>query len=68
MNPVRPEYRHIFSDNLALSRARSEAVARYLVEHGIDPARVQAVGFGESRPVASNETEEERREIILVPQ
>jgi outer membrane protein OmpA-like peptidoglycan-associated protein len=39
--------------NLALSERRAASVVRYLVEHGIDAARLEAHGFGESRPVRS---------------
>jgi OOP family OmpA-OmpF porin len=48
--------------NLALSEDRAEAVRDYLVAHGIDASRVEAVGYGDSEPVASNDTEEGRRE------
>jgi outer membrane protein OmpA-like peptidoglycan-associated protein len=40
--------------NLRLSQARAEAVARALVERGVDEDRLEPVGFGETRPVASN--------------
>lgn len=38
-------------DNLALSQARAEAVRDHLVNAGVDPARLLAEGFGESRPL-----------------
>ena len=47
--------------NLALSKRRAEAVKRYLVEHGISPERLVTRGYGESRPVAPNDTETNRR-------
>ncbi|MDP2310653.1 MAG: OmpA family protein [Pseudomonadota bacterium] len=43
--------------NLALSRARAEAVVGWLGAHGVDPARLTADGLGETRPVDTNETE-----------
>lgn len=46
--------------NLALSRRRAEAVFRYLVMGGIFAERLDIEGFGKSRPVAENETEEGR--------
>ena len=47
--------------NLALSRARAEAVRSRLVSaHGVDPARVQALGAGFMAPRASNLTEDGR--------
>ena len=45
------------SYNLRLSRARAEAVAQWLARHGIPPSRVLYQGYGESRPVDSNQTE-----------
>jgi OmpA-OmpF porin, OOP family len=46
--------------NLRLSQARSESVRDYLVRNGIAPERVQAIGYGEERPVADNSTDEGR--------
>ena len=43
--------------NLNLSRARAEAVRSYLVSAGIASNRAVARGYGESEPVASNDTE-----------
>jgi outer membrane protein OmpA-like peptidoglycan-associated protein len=48
--------------NQALSADRAAAVRDYLVSHGIDAGRLEAVGFGDTQPVASNDTEEGRRE------
>ena len=42
--------------NLALSVSRAEAVVNALITRGISPERLYAVGYGESLPVASNET------------
>jgi outer membrane protein OmpA-like peptidoglycan-associated protein len=43
--------------NLALSRGRAESVRDYLTQNGIKSERVTAArGFGESKPVADNET------------
>jgi OOP family OmpA-OmpF porin len=46
--------------NQRLSERRADAVKDYLVRVGVGGGRLQAQGFGESRPVASNETEEGR--------
>lgn len=47
--------------NQRLSERRAMAVREVLVgELGIHPARVDAIGFGEARPVADNESEEGR--------
>ena len=45
-----------------LSRERAEAIRAYLVAEGVEPVRVAAAGIGPRRPVASNETEEGRRQ------
>ncbi|MBN1999289.1 OmpA family protein [candidate division KSB1 bacterium] len=56
--------------NLKLSQQRAEAVESYLVANmGMDESRVTSVGFGKSKPIASNETEDGRsknRRIDLV--
>jgi chemotaxis protein MotB len=62
-----------FATNWELSTARAAAVVRFLQdEAGIEPERLTASGLSYYQPVASNETEEGRREnrrieIILVP-
>ncbi|ACB94838.1 OmpA family protein [Beijerinckia indica] len=46
--------------NLALSERRAKAVFDYLVAAGIPADKLSATGYGSSRPVASNDTEEGR--------
>lgn len=46
--------------NLKLSRARAAAVVDYLVSKEINPSRLVAKGYGESQPVAPNDTDEGR--------
>jgi outer membrane protein OmpA-like peptidoglycan-associated protein len=46
--------------NMNLSHERAKSVRNYLVEAGIASERVQAKGYGETSPVADNETEEGR--------
>ncbi len=51
-----------FRSNLGLSLARAGAVAEYLLKSSaIDPRRISAMGFGEYRPLTSNETAEGRQ-------
>ncbi|MDX1629244.1 MAG: OmpA family protein, partial [Fulvivirga sp.] len=42
--------------NLEISQKRAYAAKRYLVEKGIDKNRIEAVGYGESKPIADNST------------
>lgn len=49
--------------NRTLSQKRAEAVKDFLTKKGIDPRRIKAVGYGESRPLASNDDEAEGREL-----
>ncbi|MFT5144960.1 MAG: OOP family OmpA-OmpF porin [Rhodothermales bacterium] len=48
--------------NVTLSQARAEFVMRYLTSAGVDARRLSAQGYGESRPIASNETDDGRAE------
>lgn len=48
-------------DNLALSQKRAQAVQNYLVNKGLNASRIFAKGYGESNPIASNETEQGRK-------
>ncbi len=49
------------SFNLKLSQARAEAVRDYLVEKGVDPERIEAVGYGQTRPLVPNFSARNRR-------
>ncbi|MFP5306240.1 MAG: OmpA family protein, partial [Gammaproteobacteria bacterium] len=54
--------------NLGLSERRANAVKRYLEDRGIGGARMKPVGYGESQPIATNDTEigrEENRRVEL---
>jgi outer membrane protein OmpA-like peptidoglycan-associated protein len=58
--------------NMALSQRRADSVARVLSSNGVNPVRIVAVGFGESRPIADNATvsgraQNRRVEIKLRP-
>ncbi len=47
--------------NLELSQRRADSVRQYLISRGVAAARLTGVGYGESQPVASNDTDEGRR-------
>ena len=58
--------------NQTLSDRRAQSVADYLAGHGVTRARIGVRGYGESQPIASNETdtgrsENRRVEIKVVP-
>ena len=46
--------------NLDLSRRRAQSVMAYLTARGIDAARIESEGYGETRPIATNDTSEGR--------
>jgi outer membrane protein OmpA-like peptidoglycan-associated protein len=48
--------------NQRLSERRAQSVSAFLVEEGIRPETITAMGFGESRPVATNGTAEGRQQ------
>jgi outer membrane protein OmpA-like peptidoglycan-associated protein len=47
--------------NLELSRVRAQSVANYLASDDVDPTRFSLMGYGESQPVATNDTAEGRQ-------
>ncbi len=60
------------SANLRLSEDRANNVRNYLVNGGVSPSRITAMGFGEQFPLATNATEAGRQqnrrvEIEIVP-
>ncbi|NGY07013.1 OmpA family protein [Solimonas terrae] len=46
--------------NQALSERRAQSVMQYLADHGVAADRMSAKGFGETQPVADNDTEDGR--------
>ena len=67
-----PIHTERFPSNWELSVGRAATVARFLTENGVSPTHLEAVGYGEFRPIAANDTAENRArnrriEIVLVP-
>ncbi|MDQ6963738.1 MAG: OmpA family protein, partial [Mariprofundales bacterium] len=59
--------------NRTLSTKRAEAVRDFLISSGIDAGRLQALGYGEVRPIASNEFKQGRAmnrriDVVIQPQ
>ncbi|MBX3383795.1 MAG: OmpA family protein [Phycisphaeraceae bacterium] len=53
-----------FGSNQALSEARAQAVRQYLIQKGISSNRIEAVGYGSSRP-RSTKAASRRVEIVI---
>lgn len=71
--PIRRSPGKRYIDNMELSFLRAKAVASILVKNGIAPERISVVGYGDSRPIDSNETavgriNNRRVEIKLTPE
>lgn len=49
--------------NLTLSKQRAQSVIDFLVNKGVEKTRLQANGYGQERPIASNDDEKEGREL-----
>ncbi|HXA01244.1 MAG TPA: OmpA family protein [Cytophagaceae bacterium] len=47
--------------NLKLSDARAKAVVDYMVKKGVDPSRMKFHGYGETKPIAPNDTPENKQ-------
>lgn len=71
--PIGVKLQDKFPTNWELSTARATSVVRYLIEKGeISPDNISAVGYADTRPIASNEEETGRQvnrriEIVLYP-
>ncbi|GAB2942263.1 OmpA family protein [Hymenobacter coalescens] len=49
-------------DNMVLSKNRAKSVYSYLVEHGVKAERLRFRGYGESKPLVSNDSDEHRQQ------
>jgi len=50
----------IAEKNQVLSTSRAKAIAEYLVRVGVDGARVTYIGYGQTKPIAPNDTQENK--------
>lgn len=70
--PVRVDNRRPFRNNEELSRARAEHASQALIKSGLGQDRVKPVGYADTQPIATNDTEEgrskNRRVEIIVTQ
>lgn len=69
--PVKPSDGERYRDNIELSYLRAKAVADVLAENGISPSRISIRGYGDTRPIVSNDTVEgrirnRRVEVMLI--
>jgi len=47
--------------NMILSAKRAHSVEIYLINKGIEASRLESIGYGKSRPIASNDTDEGKK-------
>ena len=71
--PIKSSSGTWYGDNMDLSYLRAKAVADLLVSNGISLERISVIGYGHTRPIASNETAEGRAknrrvEVKLIPE
>lgn len=71
--PISSKLQDRYKTNWELSTARATTVVRYLIDHGgVDRQYLSAVGYADTHPIASNDTDEGRSsnrriEIVLYP-
>lgn len=58
--------------NQKLSASRAKSVSQFLIQHGIEASRINTRGYGESKPIASNDTPQNkylnrRVEVLILP-
>jgi outer membrane protein OmpA-like peptidoglycan-associated protein len=53
--------------NQQLSERRAQSVKNALVQQGVDPRRIEAVGYGESQPISSSDAMNRRVNIVINP-
>ena len=56
------DFQGSFDYNIRLSNRRARSVVNYLIKNGVGEERLTYIGYGTTRPVATNETEEGRQQ------
>jgi len=68
--PIGPNIKDKYQSNWELSTGRACSVLRYMYwKHKMDPMQLSAVGYGEHRPIADNDSNEGRsknRRVVIV--
>ena len=71
--PIKASAYKQYRDNMDLSFLRAKAIANILAFHGISLDRISVIGYGDTRPIDSNDTKEGRAknrrvEVKLAPE
>ena len=53
--------------NQRLSERRAQAVSNALTQRGVDPQRIETVGYGETQPISSTDAMNRRVEVVIIP-
>lgn len=53
--------------NQELSQRRAQSVANALIQRGVDPSRMEVIGYGESQPISSDDAMNRRVNIVIIP-
>jgi outer membrane protein OmpA-like peptidoglycan-associated protein len=53
--------------NMQLSQQRALAVKNALAQRGVDPRRIEAIGYGKSQPISSSDAMNRRVNIVIKP-
>ncbi|MBF0229477.1 MAG: OmpA family protein [Desulfamplus sp.] len=53
--------------NQVLSERRARSVANALMQRGVEPSRIEVIGYGESQPISSDDAINRRVNIVIIP-
>jgi flagellar motor protein MotB len=71
--PIKSNTGKRYIDNMELSVLRARAVSQILIENGVSSERISVAGYGDTQPIATNDTDEGRAknrrvEVKLIPE